>query len=128
MAASERPVSDVLQDIVRNLQEIVRSEVRLAKTEIREEAAKARSAGVWVAVGVLATLFAVLFVLLMIVYALSTVMPNWAAALVVAVGLAVVGGAALRAGVKRFQFVHPTPERTVESLKENVEWVKQQSK
>ena len=43
MAAGDRSLSDVLQDIIRNVQEIVRSEVRLAKTEIREEAAKARS-------------------------------------------------------------------------------------
>ena len=34
----ERAISDVLQDILRNLQEIVRSEVRLAKAEIRDEA------------------------------------------------------------------------------------------
>jgi hypothetical protein len=40
MAAGDRSLSDVLQDIIRNVQEIVRSEVRLAKTEIREEAAK----------------------------------------------------------------------------------------
>jgi uncharacterized membrane protein YqjE len=43
MAGGDRSLSDVLQDILRNVQEMVRSEVRLAKTEIREEAVKAKS-------------------------------------------------------------------------------------
>ena len=73
-------------------------------------------------------MFALLFLLLMIVYALSMIIPNWAAALIVAVGLAVVSGGSLSAGLKRFKQIHPAPERTVESLKENVEWAKQQTK
>lgn len=128
MPASERPVSDVVQDIIRNIQEIVRSEVRLAKTEIRDEAAQAKSAGLLITVGAVTAMFALLFLLLMIVYALSMIVPNWAAALIVAVGLAVVSGGSLSAGLKRFKQIHPAPERTVESLKENVEWAKQQTK
>ena len=34
MTSSERPISAVLQDILKNLQGIIRSEVRLAKTEL----------------------------------------------------------------------------------------------
>ena len=49
--AEERSVSDVLQDILRNLQDMVRSEIRLAKVEIREEARRAVSSGVWIAAG-----------------------------------------------------------------------------
>ncbi len=128
MPANERPVSDVLQDIVRNIQEIVRSEVRLAKREVRDEATKAKSAGLRLAVGALTAIFALLFLLLTAVYALSIVMPNWAAALIVSAALAIVAGAMLSAGRNRFKKIHPTPERTVESLKENVEWVKQQTK
>jgi uncharacterized membrane protein YqjE len=128
MSASERSFSDVLQDIVRNIQEIVRSEVRLAKTEIRQEAAKVKPAGVLIASGALTGLFAVLFLLLMIVYALSLVMPSWAAALIVAIALAIVAGGTLSSGIKRFKQIHATPERTVETLKENVEWAKQQTK
>ena len=43
--AEDRSVSDVLQDILRNLQDMVRSEIRLAKVEIREEARRAVSSG-----------------------------------------------------------------------------------
>jgi len=128
MPTGERSFAEVFQDIVRNLQEIIRSEVRLAKTEVREEIGKARTAGVLVGGGAVSGIFATFFVLLTIVYALTRVMPDWAAALVVAVLLAVVAGVTLMAGLKRFKQVHPTPERTIESVKENVEWAKQQTK
>jgi uncharacterized membrane protein YqjE len=123
----ERSISDVVQDIIRNLQEMVRSEVRLAKTELREEAGKAKSAGILVGGGVSA-IFAVFFLLLMTVYALSRIVPDWAAALVVAGLMALVAALMLSAGRRRFKQVHPAPERTVENIKENVEWVKQRTK
>ena len=128
MAAQDRSFSDVVQDILHNVQEIVRSEVRLAKAEIGEEAAKAKSSAVLLGAGGVAAIYAVLFLLLMIVHALCFVMPNWAAALIVGVALAVGATLMLSAGVKRFKQLHPTPERTVENIKENVEWAKQQVK
>jgi len=128
MAAGDRSISEVLQDIVRNLQEIVRSEVRLAKTEIKEEAVKAKSPSVLLGAGAVSALYSVLFLLFTAVYALSLVVPNWAAALIVAASLAIVAAVTLRAGVKQFKQIHPTPERTVDTIKENVEWAKQQTK
>jgi uncharacterized membrane protein YqjE len=128
MAARDRSLSDVLQDIVHNVQEIVRSEVRLAKTEIWEETAKAKSSALWLGVGALTAVFATFFLLLTVVYALALVMPSWTAALIVGAPLALAGTLILNAGVSRFKQIHPTPERTIETIKENVEWVKQHNK
>jgi hypothetical protein len=44
--AEQRSVSDVFEDILRNLQEMVRSEIRLAKVEIGGELKRAVSSGV----------------------------------------------------------------------------------
>ena len=125
---NERSISDVVQDIIRNIQEMLRSEVRLAKTEIRDEAVKAKVGGILVSGGAVSAFFALFFLLLMTVYVLTRVVPDWAAALIVAVFMGVVAGVMLGAGVKRLKQVHPTPERTVENIKENVEWVKQRTK
>jgi uncharacterized membrane protein YqjE len=127
MAAADRSISEVLQDIVRNVQEIVRSEVRLAKTEIKEEAVKAKSSSVLIGAGAVSALYCVLFLLFTAVYALSLVVPNWAAALIVAAALAILAVLTLTAGVNQFKQIHP-PQRTVETIKENVEWAKQQTK
>jgi uncharacterized membrane protein YqjE len=128
MAAEERSISDVLQDIIRNVQEIVRSEVRLAKTEIREEVGRAKVAALLLGGGAVTAIFAILFFLLMIVYALALVMPSWAAALIVAALLAIGASVMLAGGLNRFKQIHTLPERTVETIKENVEWAKQQTK
>ena len=128
MPDNVRSVSDVLQDIIGNIQEIVRSEVRLAKTELREEATKAKPAGLRFILAALAAVFAVLFLLLAVVSALSTVLPNWAAAMIVALSMALVAAGTLSAGRKCLRQINLKTERRVNSLKENVEWVQQRTK
>jgi uncharacterized membrane protein YqjE len=128
MAAGDRSLSDVFQDIIRNVQEIVRAEVRLAKTEVLEEAAKARSSLLWLGAGAVAAIFALLFLLLMIVDALTLVVPRWGAPMIVGAVLALVAGMMVTAGLRQFKRIHPTPERTVETIKENIEWARQQTK
>jgi uncharacterized membrane protein YqjE len=124
MATSERPISTVLYDIVSNVQEIIRSEMRLARTEFSEELGRMRSAGLLLGAGALLAIFGVLFVLVAIVYALSLVIPAWAAALIVAVAVGALAGILLGAGLKRIKAVRAAPKTTA-SLKENVEWAKQ---
>ena len=126
--ATDRSVADVLQDILRNVQDILRSEVRLAKAEIRQEATQAATAALWMTIGVVGLLSAWMFLLWTAVYALSTVLPLWAATLVVAVAVACVGGVVITAGLRRFARIKPMPERTIESLQENLEWMKQPTK
>lgn len=125
---NSRSFAEVLQDIVANVQTIIRSEVRLAKTEITEEAAKAGRAGGMIAGGVVAALFTVWLLLLTILFALATVMPMWGAALLLFVLMAAATAILLATGKKRFKTVHATPEKTIETMKENVQWVKSQAK
>lgn len=127
MTSGDRSLSGVLQDIVGNVQDIVRAEVRLAKTEVREEVTKARAAGLMIGIGAVMGIFGALLGLLAIVYALSLTMPAWAAALIVAIGVAVVAAVLIAAGLKQFKTIHAAP-KTVASLKENVQWAKQQIK
>jgi uncharacterized membrane protein YqjE len=126
MPATERPVGQILQEIVGNLQDIVRSEIRLARTEVREEASKTRSASLLLAFGAATGFFSVFFLLLTLVYALSLVIAGWAAALGVALGVGVVAAITLRAGLARFRTIHPAAPKTRASVKENVEWAKRQ--
>jgi uncharacterized membrane protein YqjE len=126
--AEERSVSDVFQDILRNLQEMVRSEIRLAKVEIRGEVKRAVSSGVWIAAGGVAAMSAGILLLWALAYALATRMSMWAATLIVALVMAAAAAALLMSGIRRAKRIHPIPERTVESVKENLEWMKQPTK
>src|ERR1700736_3153538 len=123
---NERSVPEVLQDIVRNLQEIIRSEFRLAKTEIKEEASKARPPIITVAVGLVLAIYAAGILLLAVVYALTNVMAAWMAALIVGVVVLALAGIFVSAGLKRLKHVQAVPEKTIESVKENLQWAKNQ--
>ena len=126
--AEERSVSDVVQDIFRNIQEMLRSEIRLAKVEIRGDVTRAVSSGVWIAAGGVAAISACSFLLWALAYALATRMPMWAATLVVALAMAVAAAALIMGGIRRAKRIRLGPERTVESVKENLEWIKQSVK
>jgi uncharacterized membrane protein YqjE len=125
--SADRPFSTVLHDIVGNVQDIIRSEVRLAKTEFADEVRKLRSASTLLGVGALMLTFSALFVLLAIVYALSLVMPAWAAALIVGVTVGVIAALCCGVGIRKFKAVRAAPKTTA-TLKENVEWAKQLTK
>jgi len=127
MAASIRSIPEILHDVLANIQDIVRAEVRLAKAELGDEISRARSGGLLIGVGAVAAIFSALFLLLACVYALSRVMPNWAAALIVAAVVGVAAAAPLGLGLKRFKTIQATP-KTAASLQENVRWAKELTK
>jgi uncharacterized membrane protein YqjE len=122
----DRSIGDVLKDIFGNVQEMIRSEIRLARVEMREEAGKTLSSAQMMAVGGVIGLFAVGFVLVAIAQALAMVMPGWAASLVMGIVLGLIGVALLASGKKHLRA--PTPNKTIENVKENVEWMKNQTK
>jgi uncharacterized membrane protein YqjE len=124
MAASIRSIPEIVKDVLGNIQDIVRAEVRLAKAEIGEELSSARTAGVLLGVGAVAAIFSALLLLLACVYALSRVMPNWAAALVVAAVVGVAAAVTLGRGLKHLKTIQAAP-KTAASLQENVRWAKE---
>ncbi len=50
--------------------------------------------------------------------------PTWAGYALVGVVLAVAGGILFSAAQRQIKTIHPVPEQTVETMKENVEWIK----
>jgi hypothetical protein len=123
-----RSISDVLHDIVENLQHIVHYQLRLARKEITTEVAKAKIAGLLLAAGTVSGLFAILFALWAGFLALSRVLPDWAAALIVAGTMALGAATFLAAGRNRLRRVHTLPELTVKTVKEDFQWAKQPTK
>ncbi|HYZ85951.1 MAG TPA: phage holin family protein [Bryobacteraceae bacterium] len=124
----ERSFGELVKSIIGNLQEIVRSEVRLARVEVKEEATRAISAGRDLGIAAGVGLFAVLFLLNALMFGLANWMPMWAAAGIIGVLLAIVAGALYSKGKGEWKEFTPKPEKTLETVKENVEWIKTQTK
>ncbi|HEX5412304.1 MAG TPA: phage holin family protein [Terriglobia bacterium] len=123
---NERSFQEILQDIFKKLEQIVRDEIRLARTEVAAEAVRAARAGKLVGAGAVALFFGAWFLLLTCVYALAIVLPMWAASLVIGGGVAIIGGIVLMAGLGRFRRINAAPPQTTESIRENVQWTKEQ--
>jgi uncharacterized membrane protein YqjE len=127
MVAGIRSIPEILQDVLTNIQDIVRAEVRLAKAELGEELNAARSGGLLIGMGAVAAIFSTLFLLLACVYALARVVPDWAAALIVAAAVGIAAAVTLSLGLKRLKTIRAAP-KTAASLKENVQWARQLTK
>lgn len=117
-----RSIPEVLQDIVGNIQEIVRSEFRLAKAELKEEASRASKPVATFGIGLVFGFYGIGFLLLSLVYWLTTLMAIWLAALLVGAALTVVAIALMSSSGKKLKGVNPTPDKTMRSLEENVLW------
>ena len=119
-------LGELFSRLTADLSKLVHDEVELAKVEINEAVKSARTAGVsFGAAGVLG----------LMAFMLLSFAAAWGLAEVVATGLAflIVGGAyglialvLLAVGRQRLKTAKPVPEQTVETLKEDVAWAKQQ--
>jgi len=125
---TQRSVPEVLQDIVSNLQEIIRSEFLLAKAELKEEAKQAAKPATTFGAGLVFGIYGMGFLLLAATYGLALVMPVWLAALLVGTGLAIVAVALMSWSGKKLKRINPIPDKTIQSLEENVQWAKHQIK
>lgn len=124
MSRDDRTIASVLSDIVDDVRSIIRAEVRLAKVEIREELAKTKRAVAFMAIAGLIGLIALALLFLAAVYALSLVMPPWAAALTVSVVASAIGAALFFSGLRQLKDIHVVPPKTAATLQENVQWAK----
>jgi VIT1/CCC1 family predicted Fe2+/Mn2+ transporter len=122
----ERPLSELFSDLVTETSNLVRNEVALARVELTDKASKiGKNIGSLVIGGAVAYA-GVLAIGAAVIMLLSRVMPNWLAALIV--GLIVVGVAWLMISkaITALQRVELKPEQTVESVKEDAQWIKDQ--
>jgi uncharacterized membrane protein YqjE len=125
--AERRPsIAEVVRAIAADLSLLVRQQIELAKQEMSEAAkARARGVGAFVAAGVL-SLFVVGFLGMTLAAALAIVVPNWLANLIVAGLFLLIAIVAVLLGRTSMKTPRATAERTKETLKEDVEWAKQQ--
>lgn len=126
--SGERSMTELVRDIAGNAQEIVRSEIRLARTEIKEESIKAAKAGALLGGGALIGLFGLNFFFWSLIFGLSTWVPMSGSALAIAVLLGITGLVLVLAGRDRMKEVKVKPERTVNALREDVEWLRNQTR
>jgi uncharacterized membrane protein YqjE len=123
----DRPTGELVKDLSQQVSTLVRQELELAKVELT---AKGKQAGIGAGMFGGAGLFALYGVGALVacaILALSTAVAGWLAALIVAVVLFAVAGVLALMGKSRAQrATPPVPEQTVETVKEDVRYTKEQ--
>jgi len=122
--AGDTSIGELIGNISDDLSQLFRQEVELAKAEVRQEASKAGKAAGFLGGAGFAGYLAVVLLSFAAIWGLDNVMDEGLAALIVAVVWAVVGGILFVIGRNRLKTVDPMPRRTVDTLKEDAQWLK----
>jgi uncharacterized membrane protein YqjE len=120
----DRSVGDLIGEVAADFQRLVRQQLDLAKAEVKEQAVSAGRAGAMFGVAGVAGLLVLLLLSFALVAALAEVMPPGWAGLIVAVIWVVIGAVAYRVGRQRMRAVSPVPHKTAETLKEDMQWLR----
>jgi len=123
----ERSLGDLFSDLSRETTTLVRQEVQLAKAELTQSATEAaRGIGMLIAGGAVAYA-GLLFLLLAIVFGLIKAgWEAWLSALVVGLVVVIIGGVLVMRARESLKPANLAPRRTVETLKEDQQWAKEQ--
>ena len=126
---SSKSLGELFGDLSKEISALVRQEIALAKTEITGKISSIAVGAIALVVAGVLALGAFLVLLAAAVLALSIWLPGWAAALIVAVVLLVVAGIAAFVGIGSIKkATPPVPQQTIETLKEDAQWLKNQVK
>lgn len=124
----DRSLGELFSELASDTSNLVRQELNLARAEMTQKATAAgRDAGMIAAGGVLAHT-ALLVLVAALVAVLDIFMPIWLSALIVGVVLAIVGYVLIRQGLEALKRIDPKPQQTIETLKEDKEWIKDQTR
>jgi len=119
-----RSTGDIMQDVVRDIGDIVRAELRLARAEVGEKASNAGKAAGMMGGAAVAGLLGGMALVATCIAVLATMMPVWLASLIMTAVLLIAAGCLYLLGRTKLKNVNPKPERTVETLKDDIEWAK----
>ena len=122
----DQSLGELLGRVSRDFSELVSTQVELAKVEIREEiAAAGRGAGILTG-GAFCAYLAVILLSFAAAWGLSEVLPEGVAFLIVGGVYAVAAAVLLPKGKDRLSRVRPVPEKTAETVREDVRWAREQ--
>jgi uncharacterized membrane protein YqjE len=121
--SDSRSLSELLSDLTDDFGRLVRQQIDLAKAEFKEQAEATRRAAFMLGAATVAGLLVLVLLSFALVYALAEVMhPGWAA-LIVAIIWAVVAAVTFSTGRQRMKNISPVPHKTVQTVKEDVQWL-----
>ncbi|HYN92820.1 MAG TPA: phage holin family protein [Pilimelia sp.] len=123
-SSDDQSIGSLIAEVADDVSKLFRQEVELAKAELKVEASKAGKAAGMLGGAGFAGYMVALFASLALMFGLDAIMPLGWAAVIVAVIWGIAGAVLYANGRKKMKDVSPVPQQTVETLKEDAQWLK----
>jgi membrane protein len=125
----DRTFGEMFAELSRDTRTLLQQEITLAKTELKEKAAVAGKSAGLIAGGGLIAYGGLLGIVAAVVLALIEMgLPPWAGALIGGIVIAAIGYLLIRSGLGRLSAQEFKPQQTIETLKEDAQWLRTQVK
>jgi hypothetical protein len=122
----ERSLGDLFSELASETSTLVRQEVALAQTELTQKATKVGKNVGFLVVGGAVGYAALLAIIAAVIIGLANFIPAWASALIVGAVVGIVAYLLISSALTALKKTDLTPRETVETLKEDAQWLKNQ--
>ena len=123
----ERSLGELFGDLARDMGTLVSQEITLARTEMTTKASRVGKDIAFLAVGGMIAYAGLLAIIAAVILLLgSNGVPWWLSALIVGLVVAGIGYFLVQRGLSALKREDLTPHQTIESLKEDTQWAKEQ--
>lgn len=123
----ERSLGELFSELASETSTLVKQEVALAQTELTQKATKVGKNVGYLVVGGAIGYAALLAFIAALIIGLGNLLGNhWAAALIVGVIVAIAAAVMIMSALSALKSTEMTPTQTVETIKEDAKWLKDQ--
>ena len=122
----ERSIGELFSELAGETSTLIRQEVALAQVEITQKASKAGKNVGYLAVGGFVGYAGLLAIIAGVILAMANFMPAWLAAIIVGVIIGVVSYVLVSSALTELRNMEMAPTETVETIKEDARWLKNQ--
>jgi hypothetical protein len=120
-------VAELLRRIPEEAKLLIRSQAMLLKSEIDMKIGQSVKYSIFLLAGVIIAWLGIMAAVATVIVVIGLFIPLWASALVVTLVLLIGGGILALAGLGKLRKMEWVPRRTVETVKENIQWLQKQS-
>lgn len=123
---TEPSIGTLFTDLTEDMGKLVRQEIELARIETMQKVNQATRSVILMAAGGFVAYAGFIALLMAAAIGLGQIMPYWLATLIVGVVVLIVGAILIGSGRSSLSSMTVMPENTVESIKEDARWAKEQ--
>lgn len=124
----DRSLGDLFSELTHETETLIRQEVQLARVEMTRKATAVGKDIGYLAAGGAVAYAGLLTLIAFVVLWLGNAIPLWVSALIVGVVVLAIGAGLVYSGINHLRSTSMAPTNTIETLQEDAQWAKDQTK